>query len=50
MKKEVKSQQVLVRLTPTQEKFLQELAEDKGMTSIQKVIYELINKEMIFKN
>lgn len=50
MKKEVKSQQFLVRLTPTQEKFLQELAEDKGMTSIQKVIYELINKEMIFKN
>lgn len=50
MKKEVKSQQVLVRLTPTQEKFLQELAEDKGVTSIQKVIYELINKEMIFKD
>lgn len=49
MKKEVKTQQILVRLTSTQEKFLQEVAEQKGLTSIQKVIYEMINKEMIFK-
>ena len=47
--KEKKTEKIMVRLTPTQEEFLKELAAEKGLTSIQKVIYELINKEMILK-
>ncbi|BCQ35279.1 hypothetical protein ERHA55_29500 [Erwinia rhapontici] len=47
--KEIKSEKIIVRLTPTQEKFLQDLAVEKGLTSIQKVIYELIDRERILK-
>ncbi|MGM7970387.1 hypothetical protein ACS77P_05980 [Yersinia enterocolitica] len=49
MDKEVKSEKLAVRLTTAQLEFLELCKQEDGHNSIQKVIYDLINKEMIIR-
>ncbi|CRY75362.1 hypothetical protein [Yersinia intermedia] len=49
MDKEVKTEKVAVRLTKTQLEFLERCKQEGEYNSIQKVIYDLINKEMIIR-
>ncbi|ELZ1905925.1 TPA: hypothetical protein ACIU15_003974 [Yersinia enterocolitica] len=47
--KEVKSEKVAVRVTPEQLAFLERCKQEDGHNTIQKVIYNLINKEMVIR-
>ena len=46
-RKEVKSEKVALRVTPEQLAFLERCKQEDGCNTIQKIIYDLINKEMV---
>lgn len=37
--KEKRTEQVLIKLTPTQKNFLEEIMREQGQTKLQKVVY-----------
>lgn len=47
--KEKRTEQVLIKLTPTQKNFLEEIMREQGQTKLQKVVYQLIDTARVFK-
>lgn len=47
--KEKRTEQLLIKLTPAQKDFLEELMKEQGHTKMQKVVYQLIDTARVFK-
>ncbi|EMM2470271.1 MULTISPECIES: hypothetical protein [Klebsiella] len=48
MNKEKRTEQVLLKLTASQKNFLEDIMKETNETKLQKVIYNIIDKERVF--